>query len=140
MSQLSSVTSDTQEDRFGRAVAARLSGEQGHLPRDISERLRAAREQALTRRKREPVSAVTVHGHAQATLGMGLSRWWSWGACALPLVVLVAGLVTITQWQADERATEIAEIDAALLTDDLPTAAYTDPGFMQFLQRDRAAQ
>jgi hypothetical protein len=34
----------------------------------------------------------------------------------------------------DNRAKELAEIDAAILTDDLPPAAYTDPGFAQFLK------
>ena len=27
-----------------------------------------------------------------------------------------------------------AELDAALLTDDLPPAAYSDPGFLQYLK------
>ena len=39
----------------------------------------------------------------------------------------------------DERvAQEMAQIDAALLTDDLPLAAYADPGFSQFLKISRA--
>ena len=29
---------------------------------------------------------------------------------------------------------ELAEVDAALLTDALPPAAYADPGFLQFLK------
>jgi len=52
--------------------------------------------------------------------------WW--------LVVLVAGLVTIHVVQNDRRAREVAEVDAALLTDDLPPSAYADPGFVQFLK------
>jgi hypothetical protein len=35
----------------------------------------------------------------------------------------------------DRRASEVAEVDAALLTDDLPPAAYADPGFIQFLKQ-----
>ena len=31
-------------------------------------------------------------------------------------------------------ASEIAEVDAALLTGDLPPSAYADPGFVQFLK------
>ena len=42
--------------------------------------------------------------------------------------------------QVDNRANELAaEVDAALLTDDLPPAAYTDPGFAQFLKTKGAA-
>lgn len=137
MSQSSSVTFSALEDRFGRAIAARLADGSMDLPHNIRERLRVARDQAITQRQREPATIVALgRGGSQAALGQ--SRWWSWGASALSLVGLVAGLVAIAHWQASERVAEIAEIDAALLTDDLPTAAYTDPGFMQFLQRDRA--
>jgi hypothetical protein len=34
----------------------------------------------------------------------------------------------------DNRANELAEVDSALLIDDLPPAAYADPGFLQFLK------
>jgi hypothetical protein len=36
------------------------------------------------------------------------------------------------------RASEIAAVDAELLTDELPPAAYTDPGFLQFLRSNNA--
>jgi hypothetical protein len=49
-------------------------------------------------------------------------------------VVLAAGLVLIHTVQSERRANELAEVDAALLTDDLPPAAYADPGFVQFLR------
>jgi hypothetical protein len=42
--------------------------------------------------------------------------------------------VLIYNFQSDRRATELAEVDAALLTDELPPAAYADPGFLQFLK------
>ena len=32
------------------------------------------------------------------------------------------------------QTSEVAEVDAAILTDDLPPAAYADPGFTQFLK------
>ncbi len=60
-------------------------------------------------------------------------------AAAAPLLALVLGLVAINVIQNDKRANEIAEIDAALLTDDEPPAAYADPGFTQFLN-SRAGQ
>ena len=56
---------------------------------------------------------------------------------ALPLVALVAGLVLIHTILNDIRASDVAEVDAALLTDDLPPAAYADPGFVQFLKAGR---
>lgn len=134
MSTLPSSPLSSSEDRFGRAVARRLAQGHASVHPDIGERLRVARQQALAQRKAEAAPVAVWSRDGQATLG--LPRWWSWGASVLPLLALVAGLVAITQWQAEERAEAIAEIDAALLTDELPTAAYTDPGFRQFLQRD----
>jgi len=45
--------------------------------------------------------------------------------------------VTIHVIQNERRASEVAEVDAAILTDELPPAAYADPGFVQFLKSDR---
>ena len=130
------------QDRFGLQVAARLSDAADELPYDISERLRAARTRALSQRRSaaQTASSVTRSGSA-ATLTFGTEHlnWWDRVAAAAPLLALVLGLVAINVIQNDKRASEIAEIDAALLTDDLPPAAYADPGFTQFL-KSRAGQ
>jgi hypothetical protein len=79
---------------------------------------------------------VVLTGGGTAALGFddeGLSLW-SRVASAIPLIVLAAGLVFIHVVQQDRRASELAEVDTALLTDDLPPAAYADPGFVQFLK------
>lgn len=129
------------QDRFGQRLVARLSESTNALPHDISERLRAARMQALAQRKLAPIqtaSTTAVSGGA-ATLTFGSEETSPWRRLAafIPLLVLIAGLVAIYSIQNDNRATELAEIDAALLTDDLPPAAYTDPGFTQFLRAHR---
>jgi hypothetical protein len=123
------------EAAFGARVAARLTSGSNALPHDIAERLRAGRVQALSRRKlAQTRTASTAIGRDGAmTLGGG---WWTRIASALPLIALAAGLITISILQDDNRASELAEVDAALLTGDLPPAAYTDPGFAQFLKGD----
>ena len=142
-------------DRFGMAVAARLSDVSDALPNDISERLRVARVQAVVKRKLVPTSSkasrtasVVVANGTSATLsygngnGSGDEDFSLWGriASALPLIALLVGLVSISMIQNERRVNEIAEIDAALLIDDLPPAAYTDPGFVQFLKAKRNMQ
>lgn len=122
-------------DQFGRAVAARLAASTEDLPYEVRERLRAARVQALRARKQTPARAAPlILGGDTATLGEEFSLWGRI-ASVLPLLILAAGLVLIHGFQGDRRATEIAEVDAALLTDDLPPAAYADPGFAQFLKQ-----
>ena len=118
------------QDRYGLKVAARLSEGAVDLPNDISERLRAARVQALSKRKIVKVrTAPTV-----LTFGDEGLSWWRSIAFALLLIVLVSSLIAIHVLRNEDFTKELAEVDAALLTDDLPPAAYADPGFVEFLK------
>ncbi len=123
-------------DRFGLKVVAHLN-EQA-LPHDISERLRVARQQALTHYKTQTAAqaatSATLSGGA-AVLGGGDDMGWMGRiASALPLLALAAGLIAVNMVTNDERAREVAEVDVQLLTDELPPAAHTDPGFAQYLK------
>ena len=121
-------------DQFGRAVARRLSAGTDEMSYEARERLRAARVRALAARKQEEVAPVTVGRGGAATLGFGERSWFNRIASVLPLVILAAGLVFLHTFQTERRASELAEVDAALLTDDLPPAAYADPGVVQYLK------
>ncbi len=125
-------------DQVGQAIARQLNEHAIDLPHDISERLRVARMQAISLRKPEPVRVlapqlVPALGTSMGNLDEGLNLW-SRLASALPLIALLFGLATIHIFQNEFRANEIAQLDAELLTDDLPPNAYTDPGFLVFLQ------
>jgi len=138
-------TANTQ-DEFGLRIAARLNSASLELPHDISERLRAARTRAVAARlkpqTRAQISTAVIHQNGAALLNFGGDEGlniWSRLASLLPLIVLVAGLALIQNIMDDDRANELAEIDSALLVDDLPPAAYADPGFLQFLKNPIAA-
>lgn len=125
-------------DQVGQAIARQLNEHAIDLPHDISERLRVARMQAISLRKPEPVRVlapqlVPAMGTSMGNLDEGLNLW-SRLASALPLIALLFGLATIHVFQNEFRANEIAQVDAELLTDDLPPNAYTDPGFLVFLK------
>ena len=129
------------QDRLGRNIAARLSDATQALPNDISERLKAARMQSLAKRnvvKLHTATSVNVQG-GTATLNAGgfNGGLWSGLGALIPLLALVAGLLTIAVVQDKQRTNEIAAVDAELLTDELPPAAYTDPGFAHFLSINR---
>ena len=135
-----SKRADILQDRFGLKTASYLSAGAAGLPHDISERLRVARLQAVAQRKMvrlEPAVQVVSYGDS-ATLGWGGGvSWWARVGSVVPLIALVVGLLTINSIQNDNRAQEVAEVDAALLTDELPPAAFADPGFVQFLKMSR---
>ena len=140
--QPSPQANPTHQALYAARVTRRLSEGMDELPYDITERLRAARMQALAKRKVVAVQTAAAPSSAGAStlvLGGGNGRrsgfgWWQPMASALPLIALVVGLVAINIIQDDDRTSELAEVDAALLTDDLPPDAYADPGFVQFLK------
>ena len=123
-----------QEDQFGQASAALLRS--GTLANEIKDRLYAARMKAISLKKPEKLR---VQKHALASSsGNWSSRssngvWDTIGWIA-PLMVLVFGLIGIAEWQGDSRINDIAEVDAALLSDEVPPDAYADRGFMAFLK------
>lgn len=133
---------DTLQNRFGLRVAARLSAGTEGLPHDIGERLRVAREQAVSRRKqpaavlRQRAAMAASRNGNTATLSFGDDGLGFWGRLTSAALVLVmaAGLIAINVIQDDDRTMEVADLDAALLTDDLPPEAYADPGFLQYLK------
>lgn len=133
------LTAARLQDRFARQVAARLSTGTAELPYEVSERLRAARMQAMAKRKRiaglRTAQVVSASGSAATLTADEPVSLWNRIASVLPILALAAGLIVIHTVQNERRATEVAEVDAALLTDDLPPAAYADPGFIQFLQQ-----
>lgn len=136
---LTRLDRESLEARLGMRIAARLGARSEVLPHDISERLRFARERALERARasglRAAPSASSVGGGTLALGGRdGQPGWWWRLASLAPLVGLVAGLVLIQMQHDDDQIQAAADIDAALLTDDLPPSAYADAGFAEFLR------
>ena len=119
------------EDQFGSQVQHRLS-QAIELPAGAAERLRAAREQALARQRPEPAPALLWADHVLGSLG-----GWSglWLRVLLPAALLIAGLIGVYSWQQSQTLAEIEEIDAMLLTDELPIDAYLDRGFQEWLKK-----
>ncbi len=138
MKQMNPFDIASEQDRFGLKLAARLSGSMDDVPHDVSERLRVARMRALELRKSIKIRSAAVVmgsvGAASLSFDNDKTGLWNKFASFLPLAALIAGLISINLIQNDNRANDLAEVDAALLTDDLPTAAFTDPGFAQFLK------
>lgn len=145
---------DARMARFGQRVAAGLTERSAALPHDVTERLRFAREQALARAVQARAAQVTVAAapastsvvQMGATLAMaggpsglgsgdkgGDGGLWAKLVSALPLLALLAGLLLMQQSQIHEQLVAAAEVDTALLSDNLPPSAFSDPGFAEYL-------
>jgi hypothetical protein len=132
---------DQDTDRWGDYFSAQLTLATPGLPHDIKERLRVARQLALSHRKPLLQYRLAPQANGNGTLTalpdeeMGL---WRILGSVLPVVAMVAGLMAIHWIQQDRFISEIAAIDAALLTDELPPDAYGDAGFVQFLKQSHS--
>jgi hypothetical protein len=136
--------SDGLEARFGLRVAAMLGERANSTAPDITERLRFAREQAVARGAASRRQVQAAAAPAAVVVGRGRSAtlaehfgWWFKLASAAPLAMLVLGLVAIEHAHDKAQIAAVAEVDAALLADDLPPAAYTDPGFAEYLKTSK---
>lgn len=130
--------------RVGMRVTAALSEYQALATSpDVDARLRFAREQALAAaRQVRTASAVAPEAAAigmsggAALLGgaPNATPWWLRLGSLLPLAVLLAGLMLIDSHYTRSQIEAAAEVDAAILTDELPPEAYRDRGFVEFLK------
>lgn len=124
------------EGQFAQRLVAHLGDGAQALPHDITERLRFGRERALASHRAAASLAsapVVLHAGRGAALAAPPTGWLRL-ASAVPLAMLVAGLVFIQHHHELKQIEVAAEIDSALLADDLPPAAYGDPGFSEFLR------
>lgn len=134
-------------DALEMRVALRVTGHLGRaaeaVPHEIAERLRVARLRAVDRarelRKLSSVPVFAVQGNGSLAMAATPS-WWLRLASAAPLALLLVGLVLIQRTYLDQQIQAAAEIDEAILTDDLPPQAYSDPGFAEFLKSPRAVE
>ena len=137
MKNLSNAT--VVQDQLGQRFAQVLE-KNSELPYEISERLRAARTRALSVRRVSQTQLQTAQ-EIQSQNGLALLKFptqlhsflQTFGSI-LPLLGLIVGLVFIHDFHNNQNALELAEVDSALLTDDLPPSAYTDPSFLDYLK------
>ena len=130
---------NSRELNFAYKVRHALNESAENLSPSTAERLSSARKIALSRRKKESALRALVSPRRLAGEAGGfLDTHFSWIArmgLILPLIVVAAGLTGIYQFEQQRRIDETAEIDAAVLADELPLSAYVDHGFNAYLAK-----
>ncbi|MCC2676432.1 MAG: DNA-directed polymerase specialized sigma subunit [Ramlibacter sp.] len=119
---------------FAYKVRHALNEKLDQLPATTVDRLASSRKKALSRKKSGDALVVARRAFAGMS-GVLLSNrpLWAGLGTAIPLVALVAGLAGIYQFDEQQRIAETAELDAAVLADELPLNAYVDKGFNAYL-------
>jgi hypothetical protein len=133
---------------FGKRVKETL--DQGlHVSSAVELRLRTARALALDRqRMHEPAFAAVLAGRGALAWAGGNSPLVRYG---LPVLIIAAGLMGVNAYRdyqqrlaedeaISQQAAEIEEIDAKVLTSDLPMKALLDEDFQAWLKKPVAAQ
>jgi uncharacterized protein DUF3619 len=121
------------ESKFGYQIKQQLD-QALDLEADTLNRLKVARERALAhQRMTEPAFAFAW---VDAVVGR-LSGNPASASIALAGAALILALVGIQYWQQQPSVEEIEEIDAAILTGDLPINAYLDKSFDTWLKRSQ---
>ncbi len=123
------------EHELAKKIAGHLDAGLARLDAGTRERLLAARKLALSRYRDEPAPA-----RAWAWAGHAVARFTGRHPHALHYTLGAAALITaligVTYWQSSSApANGLADIDARILTDELPINAYLDKGFDSWLKR-----
>jgi hypothetical protein len=121
------------EQEFAYKVGHVLDHGTGSLARNTCDKLQAARTLALAHQKMA-VAGLSLAGVGQVVGDVLLPQVRT----LVALFALAFGVVGTYYWNSFQRAAENAEIDSALLADDLPINAYLDRGFRTWL--DNTAQ
>ena len=120
------------QDEQGRRIAQLLDSST-ELTVEQRTKLAEARELALSRYRAEPQRRLVP-----ALVGnvAGITERPLFGVrYFIPIAALVLGLIGVTYMHNGGLSNDIADIDAGLLTDDLPISAYLDKGFDSWLKR-----
>lgn len=119
------------DEYFGYKIRQHLNRGLHELRPETTAQLAAARESALACQRQTVSQSVlaTVGGFVQSQFDNLRVKQ------LLAALALLVGVVFSAFWVADERVTELGEIDSALLADELPISAFTDKGFDAWLKR-----
>jgi hypothetical protein len=130
---------NTNDLNFAYKVRHALNENLDSLPASATDRLASARKIAMSRKKQDtPLRVLVTQQQPVVAGGAGKHfgnpfAWLGRIGIALPLLALVAGLVGIYQFEEQKHISDTADIDAAVLSDELPVSAYLDHGFNTFL-------
>ncbi len=131
------------DDNFAKQLTGYLNHGTAELKAGTAYRLQKAREAALVRLA-EPKgirASETRLAHALAGTGgsgsAGGKSLWTSARLWLGIAIIVAAGFGYQQWQVYQQVNEIEELDAQILSSDLPFDAYLDQGFRNWLAHDK---
>ena len=122
------------EPELARKIVQHLDHGLDQIKQGTLYQLQSARKAALDRYREAPQPVLGLAWAGDIAFRISHSRYFN-ARNLLALGLLLLSLIGVTYWQVMTQANDIAEIDASLLTSDLPINAYLDSGFEAWLKR-----
>ena len=122
------------EQELAGKIVHHLNEGLGSIKQGTAYQLQSARQAALDRYREAPQPVFGLAWAGNVAFHVSHSRYFNMQNL-LALTLLVVSLIAVTYWQVVIQANDIADIDAGLLTDDLPINAYLDQNFEAWLKR-----
>jgi len=122
------------EQELAKKIVQHLDQGLSHIKQGTLYQLQSARMAALDRYREAPQPVLGLAWAGDVAFRLSRSRYFN-ARNVLALGLLLLSLTGVTYWQLVIQANDIAEIDASLLTGDLPINAYLDNGFEAWLKR-----
>lgn len=125
-----------QDHELAEKIAGLLDQATKQIDTKTTDKLLAARKEALAHFQEKPAPVwLPEWAGAAANRAAHIFEPFNHNLRAgFALLALLASLGAIVAWQTSQQTSEIAEIDASLLTDELPINAYLDKGFDSWLK------
>jgi len=122
------------EQELAKKIIQHLDQGLGHIKQGTLYKLQSARMAALDHYRQAPQPVLGLAWAGDVGFRLSHSRYFN-ARNVLALGLLLLSLIGVTYWQLAIQSTDFAEIDASLLTSELPIDAYLDSGFEAWLKR-----
>lgn len=122
------MKNETRDPKFVGDIRRVLDQGVVNLDRKVLTRLYDARQDALLHQA-QPIAALSMAGIGHFVIEPLQGHFRG----ILAVFALAIGAMGVQFWQNLQTASELAEIDSALLSDEVSPGAYLDQGFMEWL-------
>ena len=133
---------NTHDDNFSKKLTGYLDIGTADLKAGTVYRLQKARAAALARLTESDGVRASESRLAHAFAGAGSSEasggrnLWTSARLWLGIAIIAAAVFGYQQWNAYQQVNDIVELDAQILSSDLPIDAYLDQGFRNWLTHE----
>ncbi len=124
------------EHDLAKKIVRELNRETEQLDPHTTTRLKSARDAAMSHyRTLQSAHNLTLAGNGSTFTHT--RNWISQHRLWLPIAALVIGLVAIAYWQDTMQNDDLEDVDASLLSSDLPVNAYVDHRLSTWLESSK---